>query len=154
MTAPASSSFCRLQARRRAATLRRTAPLARQDGTHPSPLVQTNRQTPQSTILISWSQGKNLWFGRIGKKTRQNVLICRPNSTMVGRLLTLMCSVLGAAAGMEHSVTCGAGDVGIDHAYGDLQKYTANVNTTAACCNLCRGQARCVAWVLETDTCK
>eukprot|EP00037_Helgoeca_nana_P022532 m.230255 g.230255 ORF g.230255 m.230255 type:complete len:506 (+) comp26021_c0_seq1:272-1789(+) len=50
------------------------------------------------------------------------------------------------------NITCGPGDTGVDHAYGDLGKYTENVTTTAACCGLCEANLRCVGWVLETDT--
>mmetsp|Transcript_14564 Transcript_14564/g.43111 ORF Transcript_14564/g.43111 Transcript_14564/m.43111 type:complete len:502 (-) Transcript_14564:89-1594(-) len=52
----------------------------------------------------------------------------------------------------SRNITCGDGVPGVDHAYGDLGPYIANVGTTAACCAHCQANPRCVAWVLETDS--
>lgn len=50
---------------------------------------------------------------------------------------------------LTYNITC-TGDIGIDHAFGDL-RIVKGISTVEACCASCRNESECVAWVLETD---
>eukprot|EP00040_Diaphanoeca_grandis_P017567 m.91823 g.91823 ORF g.91823 m.91823 type:complete len:502 (+) comp26503_c1_seq2:82-1587(+) len=64
-----------------------------------------------------------------------------------------LCLVLGIVGGVSsiavNTLTC-EGDVGVDHAYGDL-KVLNGCKDVPTCCGACQNTTGCVGWVYEDD---